>query len=177
MQIMNLARHLFPIKVGAIYPSERDAKVAAGKIQSPPEEHASMAIVGPSDDDEVLAKRLDKEDWGRGTPFIKAHVLGALLGAGLGALLAVMFTLAGPELTQENPFYAFSVFTYIGAFLGLIGAGFFTFRMDQDALTYAALNAKHQGYWVVIYQSESRQDAQQAQAQFAQSAEKVVKTF
>lgn len=177
MNIHKTIRRLFPVKVGASYPTEQAAKVAAQHLEPRPEAHPCVAIVSPNDPDDALAKRLEKRDWGRGFAFVKAHLIGAAFGALLGAALAFIFTLAGPALTQDNPFFAYSAFIYVGAFLGLFAAGFFSFRLDQDALTYAMLDAKHQGQWLVIYQSENGQHADKVKSQLAKNADKVIKTF
>lgn len=176
MKLFNFARHLLPAKVAAFFVSEGDAKAAVEKIKVSVRSHPSVAIVGPREHDDVLAERLDKKDWGRGLAFVKIHAVGGVLGAALGALLGLVFTLAGPELTQGDPTFALTAFTYVGAFIGLIGAGFFSFRLDQDVLTYRALSAKHQGQWVVIYHCDRRQDADRIKVQLAKSAEEVIQT-
>lgn len=177
MQVLKMARKLFPIKIGAVYHSERDATLAANSVIASTHKDSSVAIVAPTDSDQVLSKKLDSPDWGRGFPFFKGHAIGALAGAVLGALLATLFTLAGPNLTQDSPVFAYSTFIYVGALVGLMGAGFFTFRLDQDALTFGSMDAKHQGQWVVIYQGQDAQEADHVQQKLKSRADRVLRTF
>ena len=177
MDMHFLIRELFPIKLGAIYPSKQAAETAANSLRPEAFSGVSVAIVAPHDPDEKLSKALEKKDWGKGFPFIKAHAAAAMFGALLGAIVASVMIAVGPMLTQNNPIFTYIAFMYVSAMLGMMAAGFFAFRLDQDPLTYKSLDAKHNGKWVVFYQGKDKNDAQRAKRILEEGATKVLQTF
>lgn len=136
-------------KVGAVFDSEEAARKAARKVTDETAvDSARVKVVEPHDAE--AGRKLEPENLGIAYTLVKSHISLGVIGAVVGALVALVLVLSGIQAFADSPYYTFGVAAAFGAIGGMILGGLVSIRPDHDRVISEVRRAAREGRWSVV---------------------------
>ena len=146
--------------VAGAFRGQREAEQAAGSLQTTLPRAGQVMIVAPGDSDSD--RKFEPEQAGIWRTALRSHAILGLVGAVIGALLAVLLAALGWPPIRASLGYAAVFFGTLGGFLGLLAAGFLTLRPDHGVVIGKLNSQMKRGRWLVVVHPRSEADADAA---------------
>jgi hypothetical protein len=114
---------------------------------------SSVSTIKPSDSS--LEAKLEGSQKKIGTKLLQTHLKWALIGLGIGMLIATVLVQVGPDVMRNNPLLTYIAFISPSLFIGLFGAGFVGLKPEHDVANLNAVKANNHGYWTLVVKAQS----------------------
>lgn len=165
-----------PGKVSAVYTSEFSAKSAIENIMNELSlNQQQISLVAPHDLN--YERKIEPNSQKVGRTLFKTHAIGGSCGIALGLIGGIILGLYGPTYTQSSATLTIAAAGLFGLFAGLLVAGLFSLRPDQDAVVNETRQATEENKWVIVIHTHNHEQTQQAKSILDKSADTVSASF
>lgn len=173
---MNVIDEKHPSKVAGVFDSEQSAMAAQDKLINQGQFKAEdIDIVHP--DDANISEKIEPHDSGIAKTLVNSHIVFGIVGLVIGLLLALVLVMIGPDMFKSSPLMVFFALAFVGGLLGLMFAGAFALRPDQDPLITDTVEATHEHRWSVMVQIDNDDANERAQKLMEETALSVSHTL
>lgn len=169
-------------KVAAVFDNRNSAEYAAEHLkQAGTIDPAQVSLVGPADTIETpnppISRKLEPEQNGIWHTLIRAHVFAGSVGAIIGVLLYIAFTVAGNDTVLSTPFMSLFVMIFFSTLLGLMFGGLLTLRPDHYRVISIVRRAVAAGRWAVVVHPSTHRQIEFALNELHHRSRHVVRSF
>ncbi len=135
-------------KLVAVYPDEASAKAAYQHFRAAGFGDAQLHRIAPHDAN--VDRKLEPDSRAVANPFIRAGIIGHVVGGALGLGLLAYIWLAHPSLFQAAPIIGPLMVVGYSAYMAALIWAFLAFRARQVGVDAQVSHALRQGYHVVV---------------------------
>lgn len=172
-------------KVAAVFDNRGSAETVANELrQVAGMEEAQVKLVGPNDINGVsgvgtqtLSRKLEPEQAGIWRTILRTHLVTGATGVVAGALLYLIFRMAGNAAVASNPLASLGVMLFFGGIFGLMLGGLIALRPDHYRVVALVRKAIKRGRWAVVTHPVNHQQTSLVLDQLHRRGARVVRSL